>query len=112
MSHSSSKSLVAIVAILAVFSIPILGILTPILADLIPLVYIVTLVGMLTLAGRNLLELNHKFRLEELEARKEMLLLENKHFQEAERLIALDEAEVRQRRQLEATEEPSEEPAS
>jgi hypothetical protein len=84
-----NDSIVGIIAIICVFSIPILGVIRPILRDLIPFVYIAGSIGLFTLASRSLLKYGHELRIEEMREQTKLKQLENEGFAQAEKLIKL-----------------------
>lgn len=81
------ETFVAVVAIVAAFAIPALGILQPILRDLIPLILIAGSVGIFTLAARHLLRFAHDLRMQELERRERLLAQERANYREVERTL-------------------------
>jgi len=96
------RQLVPLVAILAVFSIPVLGIMQPILKDLVPLAYIVTVFCLGTACGRHLLSHHHRLRMEEIKAGAELARLDTERYQAAERLVDGDDPVERKVREIQA----------
>ena len=87
MSRNFAKSLVPIIAILAVFSIPVLTILQPILSDLVPLAYIITVFCLGTVCCRYLLSYHHNLKMEEIDKQAELARLDAERYRAAERLV-------------------------
>lgn len=96
------KNLVPIVAILAGVSIPILGILSPIIPQLVPLAYVITVFCLGTVCGRYLLGFHHELRMKELEKQTELAHLDAAKYEAAEKLIASDDAVEKAVKRVEA----------
>ncbi len=104
-SSSFDPRIIPIVAIVAVFSIPVLALLRPILSNLIPLVYILSVFCLGTFCARHLLSFNHRLKMEEMKASADLARLDTERFNAAERLIESDDPLENKVREIKARSE-------
>lgn len=101
-SSSFDSRWIALAAILGVFGIPALAIMQPILADLIPLAYILSVFCLGTFCARYLLNHHHGLKMEEIRQGAELARLDAERYRAASRLLEDDDPVERKVREITA----------